>query len=54
MPPTYPALLMNYDRFTLGCCDNVTKTIFIADGLDEGKFYKVLGHEVTHAAMFSY
>ena len=54
VPPTYPALLMNYDRFTLGCCDNPTKTIFIADGLDEGKFYKVLGHEVTHAAMFSY
>lgn len=54
VPPTYPALLMNYDSFTLGCCDNTTKTIFIADGLDERKFYKVLGHEVTHAAMFSY
>ena len=54
VPPTYPALLMNYDRFTLGCCDNTTKTIYIAEGLDEGKFYKVLGHEVTHAAMFSY
>lgn len=54
VPPTFPALLMNYDRFTLGCCDNVTKTIYIADGLDESKFYKVLGHEVTHAAMFSY
>ena len=54
MPPTYPALLMNYDRFTLGCCDNNTKTIYIADGLSEDKFYKVLGHEVTHAAMFSY
>ena len=54
VPPTYPALLMNYDRFTLGCCDNVTKTIFIADGLSESKFYKVLGHEIVHAAMFSY
>ena len=54
VPPTYPALLMNYDRFTLGCCDNITKTIFIADGLNEDKFYKVLGHEITHAAMFSY
>lgn len=54
VPPTYPALLMNYDRFTLGCCDNNTKTIYIADGLSEDKFYKVLGHEVTHAAMFSY
>ena len=45
---------MNYDRFTLGCCDNATKTIYIADGLSEDKFYKVLGHEVTHAAIFSY
>lgn len=54
VPPTYPALLMNYDRFTLGCCDNNTKTIYIAAGLSEDKFYKVLGHEVTHAAMFSY
>lgn len=54
VPPTYPALLMNYDFFTLGCCDNATKTIFIADGLDEAKFRKVLAHEVTHAAMFSY
>ena len=54
VPPTYPALLMNYDMFTLGCCDNITKTIFIADGLDEVKFRKVLAHEITHAAMFSY
>lgn len=54
VPPTFPILLMNYDRFTLGCCDNATKTIYIADGLSEDKFYKVLGHEVTHAAIFSY
>ena len=54
VPPTHPILLMNYDYFTLGCCDNPTRTIYIADGLNEDKFYKVLGHEVTHAAMFSY
>ena len=54
VPPTYPILLMNYDRFTLGCCDNATKTIYIADGLSEVKFLKVLAHEITHAAMFSY
>lgn len=54
VPPTYPALLMNYDRFTLGCCDNNIKTIFIADGLDEVKFRKVLAHEIIHAAMYSY
>lgn len=54
VPPTYPMLLTNRNTFTLGCCDNSTKTIYIADGLDEVKFRKVLAHEVTHAAMFSY
>lgn len=53
VPPTYPALL-GPEGFTLGCCDNNMKTIYIADGLSEAKFYKVLGHEITHAAMFSY
>ena len=53
VPPTFPTLL-GRNGFTLGSCDNNTKTIYIVDGLDESKFYKVLGHEVTHAAMFSY
>ena len=54
VPPTYPTLLTANNTFTLGCCDNNTKTIYIADGLDEVKFKKVLGHEIIHAAMFSY
>ena len=54
VPPTYPTLLTDYNTFTLGCCDNSIKTIYIADGLNEVKFRKVLAHEVTHAAMFSY
>ena len=53
VPPTFPALFTGI-HFTLGCCDNDTKIIYIADGLSENKFKKVLGHEVTHAAMFSY
>lgn len=53
VPPTFPALFTG-NSFTLGCCDNNTHIIYIADGLDESKFYKVLGHEMTHAAMFSY
>ena len=53
VPPTFPALFTG-TNFTLGSCDNNTKTIYIADGLSESKFKKVLGHEVTHAAMFSY
>ena len=54
VPPTYPILLTDKNTFTLGCCDNSTKTIYIADGLGEIKFRKVLAHEVTHAAMYSY
>ena len=53
VPPTFPSLFTG-TSFTLGCCDNNTHTIYIADGLNESKFYKVLGHEMTHAAMFSY
>jgi hypothetical protein len=54
VPPTYPTLLLPSGQFTLGCCDNSLLTIFIADGLDDYKFRKVLCHEITHAAMFSY
>ena len=54
VPPTFPALLTTSGSFTLGCCDNILKTIFISDGLDTKKFIKVLCHEITHAAMFSY
>lgn len=54
VPPTYPALLISSGKYTLGCCDLILKTIFIADGLEYYKCQKVLCHEITHAAMFSY
>lgn len=54
VPPTYPMLLTPFGNFTLGCCDNDNKIIYIAQGLGWGKFKKVLCHEITHAAMFSY
>ena len=54
VPPTYSALLLSSGNFTLGCCDNNLFTIFIADGLNEVKFRKVLCHEIIHAAMYSY
>ena len=39
---------------TVGMCDNETRTIYIDSTLN-GKFLKkVLCHELTHAAMFSY
>ncbi len=54
VPSTFPLLLTSSGNFTLGCCDNNTMTIYIADGLSDFKFRKVLCHELTHAAMFSY
>lgn len=54
VPPTFPSLLTSSGTFTLGCCDSNTMTIYIADGLSDTTFKKVLCHELTHAAMFSY
>ena len=41
-------------KYALGCCDNVNKTIYINNSLPELLSKKVLRHEITHAAMFSY
>ena len=54
VPPTHPMLLTTFGNFTLGCCDNNNQIIYIAQGLGWHKFKKVLCHELTHAAMFSY
>ena len=35
-------------------CDNNTKTIYVREGLCDEDLRKVLSHELTHAAMFSY
>lgn len=40
--------------FTLGSCNDDTKTIYINNELDAYYMKKVLCHEITHAAMFSY
>ena len=52
--PQHPMLLDNENEYTLGACDNDTKTIYISDILDNEKAWQVLCHEITHAAMFSY
>ena len=54
VPPTYPCFILPSGNLTLGCCENLTHTIYVADGLDDRKFRKVLCHEITHAAMYSY
>lgn len=40
--------------YAVGACDDYTKTIYISEDLYGSYFKKVLCHEITHAAMFSY
>ncbi len=50
----HPKLRRQNNSFALGSCDNPTKTIYISDAVPMRKLKKVLCHEITHAAMFSY
>lgn len=50
----HPMLQRSDGGFTIGCCDDPTKAIYINQDLDNELLKKVLCHELTHAAMFSY
>ena len=52
--PRHPCLLRSDGSFSIGSCDDITKTIYINQELSNFMIYKVLCHELTHAAMFSY
>lgn len=52
--PNHPKLKRNDGSFALGACDNITKLIYISEIVPEYKIKKVLCHEITHSAMFSY
>ena len=54
VPAGHPALRRPDGSVSVGCCDDSRKTIFIDENIRGGFFIEVLGHEVTHAAMFSY
>lgn len=54
VPPFHPQLQRDNGSYVLGSCNDYTKTIYINDELEWKKLKKVLCHEVTHAAMFSY
>ena len=41
-------------QLAIGACDDYTKTIYINNTLSGKMLKKVLCHELTHAAMFSY
>ena len=52
--PDYPLLQRMSGEFSIGACDNLTRTIYINETLTGRLLKKVLCHEITHAAMFSY
>ena len=52
--PTHPVLRRQDGSLSVGACDNPTKTIYLSAALSGAFKRKVICHEVTHAAMFSY
>lgn len=54
VPYNHHMLQLRDGSFTLGMCDRNLQTIFINKNLYGYKLKKVLCHEMTHAAMFSY
>lgn len=54
VPPDFPLLRRMSGEYTVGACDNLTRTIYLSETLSGDFLKKVLCHEITHAAMFSY
>lgn len=54
VPSLHPMLYRSDGSITVGTCDNETRTIYIDSTLSGQFLKKVLCHELTHAAMFSY
>lgn len=52
--PDFPLLRRKSGEYSIGACDNLTRTIYINETLTGKRLKKVLCHEITHAAMFSY
>lgn len=52
--PFHPMLFRSDGSLSIGSCDNDTKTIYLNEYLSGAALKKVLIHEITHAAMFSY
>ena len=50
----HPMLIRNDGSLSVGACDDTSKTIYLNENLHGNFLKKVLCHELTHAAMFSY
>lgn len=54
VPWYHEGLKRNDGTYAIGVCDDNLKTIYICEDLNPQLMKKVLSHEITHAAMFSY
>lgn len=54
VPPNHPTLFRSDGSLSVAACDDPTKTIYINQTLRGAFLKKVLCHEITHCAMFSY
>lgn len=54
VPENFPLLRRPDGSFSIGSCDSLTRTIYINQNIHGDLLKKVLCHEITHAAMFSY
>lgn len=54
VPQNHYKLYRSDGSLTIGACDDFDKTIYINEHLYGALLKKVLCHEITHAAMFSY
>lgn len=52
--PTNESLYRADGSLAMGMCDNNKRAIYISNDLEMPLSKKVLAHEITHAAMFSY
>lgn len=52
--PFDPILIKDNGILSVGMCDQLTKTIYLARNLEGSMLKKVVCHEIVHAAMFSY
>ncbi len=52
--PYHDVFIMDNGEYTIGVCDDNTKTIYLASTLKGKELRQVLCHEIVHAAMFSY
>ena len=50
----HPKIKRRNGSTALGSCDSTDRTIYISEQVPAFKLKKVLCHEITHAAMFSY